>query len=201
MSCSSFDIFDIKEYFAGEATGHDRGRVEKHLAECHECREELARLQLTQASLLAVREEEIPRRIAFVSDKVFEPRWRQRFWNSGPKLAFVAASLVACAIIVHAFVRPPERARVAPSPSLDAAAIEARIQRETAARVDEAVAKAVAASEARQQRKTAELLSAMERRFEHERRIELATYSGQLALLEKQINRDFMLANNLRMVE
>jgi anti-sigma factor RsiW len=198
MSCSSFDV---KEYFAGETAGDDRRRIEKHLSECQECREELARLQLTQASLLAVREEEIPRRIAFVSDKVFEPGWRQRFWNSGPRLAFAAASLVACAIIVHAFVRPPAPGRAAASPALDAAAIEARIQRETAARVDEAVAKAVAASEARQQRKTAEMLSAMERRFEHERRIELATYSGQLALLQKQINRDFMLANNLRTVE
>lgn len=195
MSCSSFDI---KEYFAGEPAGDNRRRFEKHLAECQECREELARLQLTQASLLALREEEIPRRIAFVSDKVFEPRWYQRFWNSGPKLGFVAASLLACAILVHAFVKPPAPPALAPSPSMDAAAIEARIQRETTARVDEAVAKAVAASEERQQRKTAELLNAMERRFEHERQIELATYSGQLALLQKQINRDFMLANNLR---
>jgi anti-sigma factor RsiW len=195
MSCSSFDI---KEYFAGEAAGDDRRRVEKHLADCQECREELARLQLTQASLLALREEEIPRRIAFVSDKVFEPRWRQRIWNSGPKLAFVAASLVAFAILVHAVVRPAAPVAVAPAASVNVAAIEARIQRETAARVDEAVAKAVAASEERQQRKTVELLNAMERRFEHERQIELATYSGQLALLQKQINRDFMLANNLR---
>ncbi len=198
MSCS---LLDIKEYFAGEAAADDRRRIEKHLADCNDCREELARLQLTQASLLALREEEIPRRIAFVSDKVFEPRWYQRIWNSGPKLAFVAASLLACAIVVHGFVRPAVPSPAAPAPSMDADALEARIQRQTAARVDEAVAKAVAASEERQQRKTAELLKTMERRFEHERQIEVATYSGQLGLLQKQINRDFMLANNLRTAE
>ena len=198
MSCSSFDI---KEYFAGEASLDDRRRIDAHLADCEECREELSRLQLTQASLMALRDEEIPRRIAFVSDKVFEPRWYQRLWNSGPRLAFIGASLLACAILVHAFARP---VTVAPAPQtavVDAAAIETRVQREVSARLNETVLKAVADSEARQQRKTAELLTAMGQRFEHERRLELATYSGQLGLLQKQINRDFMLANNVRSPE
>lgn len=199
MSCPSFDI---KEYFADEASLDDRRRMDVHLADCEECREELSRLQLTQASLMALRDEEIPRRIAFVSDKVFEPRWYQRLWNSGPRLAFIGASLLACAILVHAFARPASV--VAPAPqaaALDTAALEARIQRDVSTRLNEAVDKAVADSEARQQRKTNELLTAMEQRFEHERRLELATYSGQLGLLQKQINRDFMLANNVRAPE
>jgi len=196
MSCSSFDI---KEYFAGEASPDDRRRIDAHLADCEECREELSRLQLTQASLMALRDEELPRRIAFVSDKVFEPRWYQRLWNSGPRLAFIGASLLACAILVHAFARPATVAGPAPqTAAIDTAAIEARVQREVSERLNEAVLKAVADGEARQQRKTSEMLTAMERRFEHERRLELATYSGQLGLLQKQINRDFMLANNVR---
>jgi anti-sigma factor RsiW len=199
MSCSSFDI---KEYFAGEPSLDERRRIDAHLADCEECREELSRLQLTQASLMALRDEEIPRRIAFVSDKVFEPRWYQRLWNSGPRLAFIGASLLACAILVHAFARPVSVTAPAPQAAqLETAAIEARVQREVTAQLNEAVVKAVADSEVRQQRKTTELLTAMEQRFEHERRLELATYSGQLGLLQKQINRDFMLANNVRAPE
>src|SRR5262252_7169449 len=135
MSCPSFDI---KEYFAGEASLDDRRRIDAHLPDCEECREELSRLQLTQASLMALRDEEIPRRIAFVSDKVFEPRWYQRLWNSGPGLAFIGASLLACAILVHAFARP--EIVVGPAPqtvAVDAAAIEARVQHEMSARLNE----------------------------------------------------------------
>src|SRR5512141_2147832 len=102
MTCS----FDLKEYALGESSLDQAREIEAHLADCAACRDEVSRLQLTQASLLAWRDEEIPRRIAFVSDKVFEPRWYQRLWNSTPQLGFLAAALLACAILVHAFARP-----------------------------------------------------------------------------------------------
>ena len=54
-----------------------RREAEAHAAACSDCREELATLRLTLDALSTLREEEIPRRIAFVSDKVFEPRWWQ----------------------------------------------------------------------------------------------------------------------------
>jgi hypothetical protein len=44
----------------------------------------------------------MPRRIAFVSDKVFEPRWWQRVFSPN----FAAACVIAGAILVHAFARP-----------------------------------------------------------------------------------------------
>jgi len=72
-----------------------------------------------------MREEEMPRRIAFVSDKVFEPRWWQMFLRP----SFAAALILAAAILVHAYARP------------DAAALQARI--------DQSVAKAVADTEQR----------------------------------------------------
>jgi hypothetical protein len=53
-----------------------------------------------------LREEEIPRRIAFVSDQIFEPRWYQRIFNSLWSPNFAAACVVAGAILVHAFARP-----------------------------------------------------------------------------------------------
>ena len=66
------------------------------------CREELAGLRLTLDALSTLREEEVPRRIAFVSDKVFEPRWWQRIWSP----SFAAGCVVAAAILIHAFVQP-----------------------------------------------------------------------------------------------
>ena len=50
-----------------------RVEVEAHIKSCTPCREELERLDCTQATLFSLRDEEIPQRIAFVSDKIFEP--------------------------------------------------------------------------------------------------------------------------------
>ena len=83
MSCSDDDLKDL---MFGELDEAARGRVETHVRECWHCQEELDRLRLTQAALNVLPEEEMPRRIAFVSDPVFEPRWWQRLWQSGPKL-------------------------------------------------------------------------------------------------------------------
>jgi anti-sigma factor RsiW len=122
MSCPSYDW---KAYALGELAPNDRREAETHFAACSSCREELAAIRLTLDALSTLRDEEVPRRIAFVSDKVFEPRW----WRTLFHPSFAAACVVAAAILVHAFVRP------APAPSLDSAALQARI--------DAAVAKAV----------------------------------------------------------
>jgi hypothetical protein len=122
-----------------------------------------------------MRDEELPRRIAFVSDKVFEPRWWQRLTQSFLRPSFAAASIIAAAILVHAFVRPPVPAS---SPvAVDTAAIEARVtahvtaevtqrlQAEMAATVDTAVTKAVADTEKRDDQRTAALLATAEKRY------------------------------------
>jgi hypothetical protein len=56
-------------------------------------------VQFTLNSLSALREEEMPRRIAFVSEIAPEPHWWQR-WTP----TFASAGLVAAAIVVHAFI-------------------------------------------------------------------------------------------------
>jgi anti-sigma factor RsiW len=99
MSCSNYDW---KAYALGELDAKDRRQVEAHAATCSDCREELAGLRLTLDALSTLREEEIPKRIAFVSDKVFQPRWWQMFLRP----SFAAAAILAAAILVHAFVRP-----------------------------------------------------------------------------------------------
>jgi len=52
-------------------------------------------IRLTRQALSHLREEEIPRRIAFVSDKVFEPTRFARWWSGMPKLAFGLALVLA----------------------------------------------------------------------------------------------------------
>jgi anti-sigma factor RsiW len=180
MSCSPFDL---KDFFFGELNEPECSGVSAHLERCAGCREELDRLRLTQAGLRSVREEDPPRRIAFVSDKVFEPRWWQSLWNSAPRLGFASASVLAAAIMVHAFVRP---APPAPAPALDTAAIEARVGSEVALRVDAAVKSAVAQSEARQARKAGELVEAVRRDVDFQRRADRVAFEEILTVMQKR---------------
>ncbi len=147
---------------------------------------------MTQAALLSVRDEEPPRRIAFVSDRVFEPRWWQVLWNSGPRLGFAAASLVAAAILVHAFARPVPKP---PAPAVDTAAVEARIGGEVARRVDAAVEAAVARSEARQAKKAAELVEAARHDLEFQRQADRVAFQEVLTVMQKRYS-GWVLASN-----
>lgn len=189
MNCSSIDL---KGYMLGELAAADAREVEKHAASCGECGEELERLRLTQTVLRSVRDEEMPSRIAFVSDKVFEPNWWQRLWQSGPRLGFAAAGMLSLAIVVHAFVQP---APVAPSPGLDQAQVEAIVAKEVSERVGEAVAVAVAASEKRQEAETARLLAAAEKRFAIEREADLLAAEEHFETLVKRANVMTVAAN------
>jgi len=167
MSCSPFDL---RDYFLQElADPEERRQVEAHVRVCQPCREELERLRLTEAALFTLRDEEIPQRIAFVSDKVFEPsplrRWLAAFWGSAARLGFASAAMLSVALIVFATVRP------APAPGPSAAAIEQRVQAaaDTAAR----------AIEARYAQKTDQLVKAIEERDQQDRRMMMASYERQ----------------------
>ena len=91
--------YDLREYLFDELTPEQRREVEQYLKTSGKARDELEQLKTTQSALLSVPDEEVPRRIAFVSDKVFEPSlslrlWRQ-FWDAAPRLAFgLAATLL-----------------------------------------------------------------------------------------------------------
>jgi len=134
MSCSSYDW---KAYALGELDQNNRRQAEAHAVTCSSCREELAGLRLTLDAMSTLREEEIPKRIAFVSDKVFEPRWWQIFRSP----AFAGSCVLAAAILVHALARPP----------VDPAGLQARI--------DSAVTKAVSDTEDRHARQLQEVLA------------------------------------------
>jgi anti-sigma factor RsiW len=89
---------DLRDYVLDELTPRQRLEVEQYLAASVEGREEVERLQLMHRALLSLPQEETPRRIAFVSDKVFEPsaarRLWQGFWAGAPRLAFGLAAVL-----------------------------------------------------------------------------------------------------------
>jgi hypothetical protein len=144
---------------------------------------------MTLDAMATLREEELPRRIAFVSDKVFEPRWYQKIAQAFLRPSFAAAGLIAAAILIHAFVRPVSAPNNIAA-QVDTRAIEsrvtaevtARLQNEMAAAVNTAVTKAVAETEKRDDHRTALLLSASERR-----------YSDAADFLNKQVTRIYAL--------
>jgi hypothetical protein len=90
---------DLRDYLFDELSSAEKAEVEAWLATSAQGREELDRLRLTNQALLSLPDEEIPQRIAFVSDKVFEPspwarlaRWLQL---EGPRFAFGVAAAMA----------------------------------------------------------------------------------------------------------
>lgn len=190
MICESVDL---KSYLLGETTREERAAVKAHAAACSSCREELTRLESMQAALMCVRDEEIPRRIGFVSDKVFEPNWWERFWRSGSQLAFAGAAMLALAIVVHGFAMRPPAIVAHNAPAVVQSVVPADID----ARVAAAVAKAVAQSELRQQERTAELLATAEKKHQFEMRTLRVAFDEDSRLRMKQLGSLYVAVNRM----
>ena len=161
MSCSPFDLRDS---VFGELDAAQTRAVQAHVRSCSNCAAELARLRLTETALFSLREEELPRRIAFVSDKIMPPRiwearWWSAWWNSAPRLGFAAAAMLSTAILLHGFLSRP----LAPAPAPAAAALIDQAQLD--ARVTAAVAQAVAAVETAQEIRLAKTVRQVEKRY------------------------------------
>jgi len=186
MSCKLQDRPDWKAYMLGEMDANARQEAEGHAAACSDCQDELAQLRVTLDTMATLRDEELPRRIAFVSDKVFEPRWYQKMFL---RPSFAAAALIAAAILVHAFMRPAALPSSATA-QVDTRAIEARVtaqvterlESEMATAVNTAVTKAVAETVKRDDQRTAMLLAATEKR-----------YSDAADFLNRQVTRIYAL--------
>jgi len=162
MTCAPFDL---KDYLFGELNAAEKESVERHLVACAACHEEFAALNTTRSTLLCIGEEEPLRRIAFVSDKVFEPRWWQKLFVSGPQLGFASAAVLALAIVFHAVHTPA----AGPAPSAPVAQVQIDqngIDAEIAKRVAVAVEKASIDIEARQTEKLRQVMAESDRRHQ-----------------------------------
>lgn len=182
MSCSPFDL---RDYVFGELDSAQARSVELHGRQCAACADELARLRITETALFSLRDEEIPRRIAFVSDQVMTPhiweaRWWHAWWNSAPRLGFASAALLSMAILAHALIQRP----VAPSaPAVVTAQVDQSLIDQ---RVAVAVAKAVANLEAQQQTRLAstvqQTVQQVEKRYSALRQEDLMTLEASFNL-------------------
>jgi hypothetical protein len=172
MSCSPFDL---RDYHLKELTDPQQLQVEAHVRDCPACRQQLEQLRLTQAALFSLRDEEIPQRIAFVSDPVFEPslarRWWTAFWGSGARLGFAGAAMLSAVLLFSTLTRTPG---LASSSGLSSSDIDRRISR------------AVDASEARQTAKTVQLVHDLAQRAESEHSLRLVAEEEAKFAKERQ---------------
>lgn len=189
MKCTSFDL---NAFFFGELPADERRGVEQHLAACAACRTEHERLRITRTALGAIPDEEIPQRIAFVSDKIFEPAWWQRLWRPGPQWALVAASLVAGAILLHGYMY-----RGVAAPVVEARVVEARVDAELARRLPVAINEAIARLEARHEARMRETVATVEKQAEVERRALLVAVEENLDVLRKRYNMMYLASAEL----
>jgi anti-sigma factor RsiW len=165
MSCSPFDL---RDYFLKELTDPQQRQVEAHVKTCQPCREEMERLRITEAALFSLREEEIPQRIGFVSDKIFEPspwqRWWSSFWGSAARLGFASAAMLSIAVVVFSLTRPapaPVTNVTPPATATTTTAVKAP-ESDIEQRVQAAVERALASSEQRRVQETRALTAELE---------------------------------------
>jgi hypothetical protein len=187
MSCSPFDL---RDYYFKDLAENERRLTEVHVKTCAHCGEELRRLRGTETALLALPDEEIPQRIGFVSDAVFQPSAFRRgwdaLWSSAARLGFVSAAMLSVALVVFSISRPATQAS-APAPAISRAALEADFSK----RVNDAVAQALARNEAR----TQELLAASDRRHALETQSMMVRVQEYLDVEKKRQNTYFLASN------
>jgi hypothetical protein len=126
----------IPDYAFDELAPADRRGVELHLRECAACAGELDQLRLTTAALRVLPDQEVPRRIAFVSDAPAAGGWLSGFWNSAARLGFASACVLAAGLSFAAWHRQPVVA--APTATVSDAAIQQAVNKAVAVAVDKA---------------------------------------------------------------
>jgi anti-sigma factor RsiW len=173
----------VRDYAFDELPASERREMEQHLAACSECVAELDGLRLTTAALRSLPDREIPQRIAFISDKVFEPSPVARFFRSfaSPWAGFASTAVMAAVLLFTALHRPPEARTV----------IQTASGADVSKQIDDAVAKAVAqvrtqdAASAAQVIKAA--LDAAELKHQQEHRMLVAAMEQNLEYMQKRM--------------
>jgi anti-sigma-K factor RskA len=203
-TCDRID--DLRDYAMGELAADARSRMERHIAGCGECAAELTSLQLTTTALRSVADREVPQRIGFVSDKIFEPSpvsrwfadsWFAGFWNSAARLGFASACVLAAAIVIsvyHPFSRGP--APVQLSSLAQTSISKADVDREINEAVAHAVTQAVAQVRTEDAGMSAKALAAADQRHEQQHQALLAAMDENMTILQKRLSTYTMLASN-----
>jgi anti-sigma factor RsiW len=179
----------LRDYAFDELPQDERRAMEQHLAACGVCVTELDRLRLTASALRTLPDREIPQRIAFVSDRVFEPSAWRRFWNSGARLGFASACVLAAALVVSTWHYRP------------AAEVHTVVQNASASpeQINAAVASAVAQVRAEDARMIQAAVQESSRKRDAEYRNQMIVIEDNFERLQKRQNLGYaaMASNDL----
>lgn len=186
-----------------EVAPQQRRQVQSHVQDCEACRGRLADLDLTRKLLVeGLPQEEVPRRIAFVTAPAPSLWWRG--WLARP--AFAVPMGVAAAIVVIVAALAAAQARVSvhqgrwemafgagsAAPARDVQRIPANAglltREETARMVATSVAAAVRESEARQRAESAALLRAWAAKGERRHFAAVNSLAQEMRLFERTQN-------------
>lgn len=179
----------VRDYAFEELAVSGRQSMEQHLAQCSCCTAELDRLRLTISALHVLPDQEPPRRIAFVSDKVFRPGWFHQFWNSAAQLGFAAACVLSVGLSFAALHRQPEPRTIIQTTGISRASIDEAVAKAVAVAVDRTHAEdiqmtkaALDAVDKKYEQKQENLMVAMQSSLDYMRKryqqTALASYSG-----------------------
>jgi hypothetical protein len=172
----------LRDYFFGEMAAGERAAMEQQLGASPELRAELRQLEMTATALRMLPDQEPPRRIAFVSDKVLEPSLASRMarwiFGAGPVFASAALSALAVFWVMSYRAAPVHTSEVVTS---------SRVTQDPG-KVEALVREAVAQSELRSAEKTKQLLAAADRRHELERQQLLLNVQDTLSYWQKKMN-------------
>ena len=188
MSCAPFDL---RDYFFAELKPAESKQVESHLASCEACRVEFSRLDVTRVAMMSLPQEEPPRRIAFVSDKVFAPTLWQRFWQSGPALGFASAAMLTVGLLTNALTRPSPIVQYS---NLNYSAIESKVREEVAKQIPVEVAKAVSLIE-EQNRKDVQLrVASLEHKYTQKREEDVEAIRASFDMFQRKLSQRYLAA-------
>lgn len=180
--------YDWKGFVLQEIPPAERRRMEEHLKSCAACRQEVESLGLTLVAVRQLPQQPIPRRLAFVSDPVFELPWWKRLWRMpAPAWGFAAACVLAAAIFAHATMAPPP-ATARYDPAVIEKAVQAELERQLPARLEAAVRTQIAPAMAQLETR----LASFEQRVENDRRADLRDVTSAFELLQKRINNVYL---------
>ena len=170
----------VRDYAFDELAPAERQAMEQHMVSCADCAAELDRLRLTTAALRVLPDMEVPRRIAFVSDRVLEPKqsWWSAFWNSGARLGFAAACVLSAGLIFASAHRQSEVRTIVQTASASQAQIDAAVTK--------AVSEAVEKSHADDARLTQAALDAVDAKYETKQRELMVALQQTYAFMQKQ---------------
>lgn len=179
-SCEKSDL--VRDYAFDELAPPERKSLEQHLTGCSDCAAELDRLRLTTAVLRVIPDQEVPRRIAFVSDAPPARRWFV------PNLGFASACVLAAAISFSAyrFTAFSNAAPAAPVAPVTQTAQLSQSQIEQA--VTKAVSDAVAKTHADDVQMTDAALKAVESKYAQQQNQVMVAAQEYLDLQKKQLH-------------